>query len=43
VSLARRWWGVGRLLLGLALLAIVIARTGATRLGPQLRAAPWLL
>ena len=43
MSLARRWWGVGRLLLGLALLAIVIARTGATRLGPQLRAAPWLL
>ncbi len=40
---AGRWWGVLRLALGLALLVIVVARTGATRLVPQLRSAPWLL
>lgn len=40
---ARRWWGVARLALGLALLVVVVARTGAGRLVPQLRAAPWLV
>lgn len=41
--MARRWWGPLRLVLGLALLAFVISRTGAHQLLPQLRAAPWLL
>ena len=40
---AQRWWGVARLVLGLALLAFVVARTGALRLVPQLRVAPWLI
>jgi len=42
VTAGRGWWGALRLVLGLALLGVVVARTGAMRLMPQLRAAPWL-
>jgi uncharacterized membrane protein YbhN (UPF0104 family) len=43
VTAGRSWWGALRLALGLGLLVVVLVRTDAGRILPQLAASPWLL